>query len=70
MACRNNRVVGRTVGIINHRASEAWSVKKCRLLWFDFIDDYEVFKSLSDTVAQRRCESAAIVYFRLVGIIF
>lgn len=51
MAYRNNQIVGRIVGIINNRANEAWSVKKCRFGWFDFIDDYEVFKSLLDTVA-------------------
>ena len=30
MAYRNDKIVGRIVGIINHRANEAWSVKKCR----------------------------------------
>lgn len=52
MAYRNNQIVGRIVGIINNRANEAWNVKKCRFGWFDFIDDYEVFKSLLDAVAQ------------------
>ena len=52
MAYRDNEIVGRIVGIINHRANEAWGVKKCRFGWFDFIDDYEVFKSLLDTVAE------------------
>ena len=52
MAYRNNRIVGRIVGIINHRANEAWDVKKCRFGWFDFIDDYQVFKSLIDAVAE------------------
>ena len=51
MAYRNNQIVGRIVGIINNRANEAWNVKKCRFGWFDFIDDYEVFKSLLDAVA-------------------
>ena len=52
MAYRNGEIVGRIVGIINHRANEAWSVKKCRFGWFDFVDDYEVFKALLDTVAE------------------
>lgn len=52
MAYRNKRPVGRIVGVINHRANEAWSVQKCRFGWFDFIDDYEVFKSLIDAVAE------------------
>ena len=52
MAYRDGEIVGRIVGIINHRANEAWNVKKCRFGWFDFIDDYEVFKALLDTVAE------------------
>ncbi|MBO5834973.1 MAG: N-acetyltransferase [Bacteroidales bacterium] len=51
MAYRDNKIVGRIVGIVNHRANEAWKVKKCRFGWFDFIDDYEVFKALIDAVA-------------------
>ena len=52
MAYRNGEIVGRIVGIINHRANEAWGVKKCRFGWFEFIDDYEVFKALLDAVAE------------------
>ena len=52
MAYRNDEIVGRITGIINHRANEAWGVKKCRFGWFDFIDDYEVFRSLLDAVAE------------------
>ena len=52
MAYRDGQIVGRIVGIINHRANEAWNVKKCRFGWFDFIDDYEAFKALLDTVAE------------------
>ena len=52
MAYRNGEIVGRIAGIVNHRANEAWGVKKCRFGWFDFIDDYEVFKSLLDAVAE------------------
>ena len=51
MAYRNDKVVGRIVGLINHKANEAWGVKKCRFGWFDFIDDYDVFKALMDSVA-------------------
>ena len=52
MAYRNNEIVGRIVGIINHRANEAWGVKNCRFGWFECIDDYEVFKTLLDAVAE------------------
>ena len=52
MAYRNNKIVGRIVGIVNHRANEAWGVAKCRFGWFECIDDYEVFKALLDAVAE------------------
>ncbi|MBR4849304.1 MAG: N-acetyltransferase [Alistipes sp.] len=52
MAYRNDEIVGRIVGIVNHRANEAWKVKKCRFGWFECIDDYEVFKALLDAVAE------------------
>ena len=52
MAYRNNEIVGRIVGIVNHRANEAWNVKKCRFGWFECIDDYDVFKALLDAVAE------------------
>ena len=52
MAYRNGEIVGRIAGIVNHRANEAWSVKKCRFGWFECIDDYEVFKTLLDAVAE------------------
>ena len=52
MAYRNDKIVGRIAGIVNHRANEAWGVKKCRFGWFDFVDDYEVFESLLDSVAE------------------
>ncbi len=52
MAYRNGKIVGRIAGIINHRANEAWGIKKCRFGWFDFVDDYSVFCSLIDAVAE------------------
>ena len=52
MAYHNGKIVGRIAGIINHRANEAWGVKKCRFGWFDFVDDYSVFCSLIDAVAE------------------
>ncbi len=52
MAYRNDKIVGRIVGIVNHRANEAWGVKKCRFGWFECIDDYDVFKTLLDAVAE------------------
>ena len=52
MAYRNDKIVGRIVGIVNHRANGAWGVKKCRFGWFECIDDYDVFKTLLDAVAE------------------
>ena len=52
MAYRNNKIVGRIVGIINHRANEVWGVNKCRFGWFECIDDYDVFEALLDAVAE------------------
>lgn len=52
LAYRDGKIVGRIAGIINHRANEVWKVKKCRFGWFDFIDDYDVFKALIDAVAE------------------
>ena len=52
LAYRGGKIVGRIAGIINHRANEAWKTKKCRFGWFDFIDDYDVFKALIDAVAE------------------
>ena len=52
MAYCNNEIVGRIVGIVNHRANEAWGVKKCRFGWFECVDDYEVFEALLDAVAE------------------
>ena len=51
LAYRDNKIVGRIAGIINHCANDAWNVKKTRFGWFDFIDDKEVSKALLDAVA-------------------
>ena len=48
LAERDGKAVGRIAAIINHRANEAWNVKKLRFGWFDFIDDLEVSRALLD----------------------
>lgn len=50
LAYKNNKIVGRIAGIVNHRANEAWGVKKTRFGWFDFIDDTDVSFSLLKAV--------------------
>lgn len=51
LAFKDNQVCGRIAGIINYRANEAWKKQRCRFGWFDFIDDFEVFKALLDAVS-------------------
>ncbi|MBU1299770.1 MAG: hypothetical protein KJ963_03845 [Bacteroidetes bacterium] len=50
LAYRENIIVGRIVGIINHRSIEIWKKKNARFGWIDFIDDFEVSKILLETV--------------------
>ena len=50
LAYRDNKIVGRICGIINHIANERWECKKTRFDWFDFIDDTEVSTALLDAV--------------------
>lgn len=51
MAYRDGKPVGRIAALLNHKANEAWNVKRVRFGWMDFIDDYEVSKALLDAVA-------------------
>lgn len=50
LAYKNEKVVGRVVAIINHRANETWNKKEVRFGWIDFIDDEEVSASLLKAV--------------------
>ncbi|OPX25915.1 MAG: hypothetical protein B1H06_06805 [Candidatus Cloacimonas sp. 4484_143] len=50
LAYKNEKVVGRIAGIINHRFIEKWRDKYCRFGWIDFIDDENVSKFLLETV--------------------
>ena len=52
LAYRNNEIVGRVAAIINHTVNEVWNKKAVRFGWFDFIEDYDVFKTLLDTVIE------------------
>ncbi len=42
LAYKENKIVGRIAGIINHRANAKWGYKNVRFSWIDFIDDKEV----------------------------
>ena len=50
LAYRENEIVGRVGGIINHKANETWNQKYARFSFLDFIDDEEVSKALFDAV--------------------
>ena len=52
LAYKDDKIVGRIAGIINHRANETWNQKYARFGFLDFIDDEEVSKALFDTVEQ------------------
>jgi len=50
LAYRNNDIVGRVAGIINHKYNEIWKQKSAKFGWIDFIDDEEVSGALLETV--------------------
>ncbi|GHS96518.1 hypothetical protein FACS189421_01710 [Bacteroidia bacterium] len=50
LAYRENKIVGRIAGIINHRANETWKQQYARFSFVDFIDDEEVSKALFEAV--------------------
>lgn len=50
LAYKDDKVVGRIAGIINHRANEHWKRQMVRFGWFDFIDDTEVSEALINAV--------------------
>ncbi|MDP8321569.1 MAG: hypothetical protein RAO94_04365 [Candidatus Stygibacter australis] len=50
LAYKNNRIVGRIAGIINHKYIEKWNDRYCRFGWIDFIDDKEVSQALINEV--------------------
>ena len=52
IALRDDKVVGRIVAIINHKANSVWGKKAVRFGWVDFIDDVEVVDALFATVEQ------------------
>lgn len=51
LAYKDNKIVGRVAGIINHIANEKWG-DKVRFGWLDFIDDKSVAEALLNTVEE------------------
>jgi GNAT superfamily N-acetyltransferase len=52
LAFRDDAIVGRIAGIINHRANETWNQRYARFSFVDFIDDAEVADALFAAVEQ------------------
>lgn len=52
LAFRNDEIVGRIAGVINHKSNELREEKYLRFGWFDFIDDPGVSEKLLGTVEQ------------------
>ena len=50
LAYKDNKIVGRIAGLINHAYNKKWSKNSIRFTRFDFIDDIEVSKALFDAV--------------------
>ncbi|MBN2852699.1 MAG: N-acetyltransferase [Clostridia bacterium] len=49
LAYRGKKLVGRIGVLVNHKSNEKWNQKNARFTHFDFIDDFEVSKTLMDT---------------------
>ena len=50
LAYKDNKIVGRIAGLVNHAYNKKWSKNNIRFTRFDFIDDYEVSKALFERV--------------------
>lgn len=50
LAYKENKIVGRIAGLINHAYNKKWNKNAIRYTRFDFIDDYNVSKALFETV--------------------
>ncbi len=50
LAFRGRKVVGRVAAIMNHNANKKWGEKVVRFGWIDFVEDFEVARTLVDTV--------------------
>ncbi len=48
LAYKDGKIVGRIAIMLNHKEEEDLGIKKIRFGWLDFIDDYEVSKTLID----------------------
>ncbi|MDL2222542.1 hypothetical protein LJB98_00405 [Bacteroidales bacterium OttesenSCG-928-M11] len=56
LAYKDNKIVGRIAGIVNHKANEIWNQQYARFGFVDFIDDNEVVDALFDAVEKWAAE--------------
>ncbi|MBE5733542.1 MAG: GNAT family N-acetyltransferase [Clostridiales bacterium] len=52
LAYKNDKIVGRIAGLINHAANKKWGTSYIRFTRFDFIDDFEVSSALFNKVVE------------------
>ena len=52
LAYKEDKIVGRIAGIINHKANSIWNQQYARFSFVDFIDDEEVSSALFEAVEQ------------------
>ena len=50
LAYKDDQVVGRIAGIINHKYIEKWKNRYARFGWLDFADDFKVLEALMEAV--------------------
>ena len=50
LAYKNNKIVGRIAGLINHAYNKKWQKNAIRFTRFDFYDDYEVSSALLNEI--------------------
>ena len=50
LAYKDNKIVGRIAGLINHKSNETWNQRHARFGFVDFIDDAEVVNKLFEAV--------------------
>lgn len=52
LAYKNEKIVGRIAGLINHAYNKKWNKNAIRFTRFDFIDDFEVSNALFEKVVE------------------
>src|SRR5690554_4756034 len=67
LAYKDSKIVGRIAGIINHKINDAFKKKEVRFTRIDMIDDFEVTKTLIETVEAWGKEKGMTVIIGPIG---